>query len=348
MNQPATHTPSKQPSYRTAAYTLRLLTPAFLGDADQNGRWRTPPIKALLRHWWRVAYAAEKRFAMQVDEMRHEEGLLFGHAWLDSDHDPQGRKVTGRKSAVRIRLEALSHGDSAWAEGHQNGVAPLSTELATSYAWFGLIDSKTKNPLRTGIRPSVGEGVRILKVAWPQDEDERMQRVMRLIRDFGQLGARSRGGWGALHVDDTNPLLSEELLALSQPLDHCLGHDWPASFACDDHGLCIWECRETFIDWVTLMAFVAQRRQEIRTSLKSINGGDPRAVLGTAKGDRLANPLRWRPILNEDAALRLRIYAMPWRASSTSKSLMEGDLKPAWQKVIQELDQRTELQRYTQ
>ncbi len=38
-------------------YTVRFLTPAFLGDAEQNGRWRTPPFKAQLRQWWRVAYA---------------------------------------------------------------------------------------------------------------------------------------------------------------------------------------------------------------------------------------------------------------------------------------------------
>ncbi|MGN2392624.1 hypothetical protein [Pelomicrobium sp. G1] len=28
-------------------YTVRFLTPAFLGDAKQNGRWRTPPFKGV-------------------------------------------------------------------------------------------------------------------------------------------------------------------------------------------------------------------------------------------------------------------------------------------------------------
>lgn len=28
-------------SYRPLHFTLRFLTPAFLGDAEQNGRWRT-------------------------------------------------------------------------------------------------------------------------------------------------------------------------------------------------------------------------------------------------------------------------------------------------------------------
>lgn len=37
-------------------FTVRFITPAFLGDSEQDGRWRTPPFKALLRQWWRVAY----------------------------------------------------------------------------------------------------------------------------------------------------------------------------------------------------------------------------------------------------------------------------------------------------
>jgi CRISPR-associated protein Cmr1 len=47
---------------RTFEYTLRFNTPAFLGNAEQNGQWRTPPIKAQLRQWWRVAHAADNRF----------------------------------------------------------------------------------------------------------------------------------------------------------------------------------------------------------------------------------------------------------------------------------------------
>lgn len=39
------------PSMTMRHFTLRFLTPAFLGDAEQNGRWRTPSLKALLRQW---------------------------------------------------------------------------------------------------------------------------------------------------------------------------------------------------------------------------------------------------------------------------------------------------------
>ena len=33
---------------------IQFHTPAFLGDANQSGRWRTPPFKAQLRQWWPV------------------------------------------------------------------------------------------------------------------------------------------------------------------------------------------------------------------------------------------------------------------------------------------------------
>ena len=104
------------PVMKTRTFILKFLTPAFLGNAEQNGVWRTPPIKALLRQWWRVAYAAERQFDVDVASMRHEEGLLFGHAWLEDDRDEHGNKVAARKSAVRLRLNALEQ-QSAWAVG---------------------------------------------------------------------------------------------------------------------------------------------------------------------------------------------------------------------------------------
>ena len=42
----------------TLLYTLSFNTPAFLGNADQQAQWRTPPIKALIRQWWRVVKAS--------------------------------------------------------------------------------------------------------------------------------------------------------------------------------------------------------------------------------------------------------------------------------------------------
>jgi len=83
-------------------YTLRFIAPAFLGDADQSGRWRTPPIKAQLRQWWRVAYAAECGHSVNVERMRADEARLFGAAG-------EGEGSSGR-SLVRLRLDRWDEG----------------------------------------------------------------------------------------------------------------------------------------------------------------------------------------------------------------------------------------------
>ena len=92
---------------------LRLHSPAFLGDAHQSGVWRTPPIKALLREWWRVAAAPESDYEHR--SLRETEGLLFGNAWLEPDANKTSRFC---KSTVRL---ALGH----WDEGKLRKHEPL-------------------------------------------------------------------------------------------------------------------------------------------------------------------------------------------------------------------------------
>ena len=85
---------------KTRTFTFRFTNPAFLGNAEQNGAWRTPPIKALLRQWWRVAYAAQGNFQVDVGQMRREEAALFGHADTDG----------ASRSLVRLRLNRWDEG----------------------------------------------------------------------------------------------------------------------------------------------------------------------------------------------------------------------------------------------
>ncbi|MDX9697943.1 MAG: hypothetical protein RBT55_00005, partial [Rhodocyclaceae bacterium] len=59
-------------------YQLTLASPAFLGNADQKGVWRTPPLKALIREWWRVAVARDVGY--RHAELRQRETVLFGTA----------------------------------------------------------------------------------------------------------------------------------------------------------------------------------------------------------------------------------------------------------------------------
>ena len=60
-------------------YELSFLTPAFLGNAAQAGQWRTPPIKTLIRQWWRMAFVAGQTISPGlVNTLREHEQVLFG------------------------------------------------------------------------------------------------------------------------------------------------------------------------------------------------------------------------------------------------------------------------------
>src|SRR5699024_8872654 len=71
--------------------SVRFLTPAFVGDARQNGAWRTPPFKAQLRQFWRMVMAESGE---KYQNIRRIEARLFGHAWLEGED--------ARKSRVRL------------------------------------------------------------------------------------------------------------------------------------------------------------------------------------------------------------------------------------------------------
>ena len=94
---------------KTQAFTIILNTPAFLGNAEQKGGWRTPPIKALLREWWRIAAARDAIYRHAV--LREQEGVLFGNAWLEPPADKKSRFC---QSKVRLALAHWNEGKPGW------------------------------------------------------------------------------------------------------------------------------------------------------------------------------------------------------------------------------------------
>ena len=321
-------------------YTLSFTTPAFMGNAEQNAQWRTPPIKALLRQWWRVAYAVDHQFQVNVPTMRREEGLLFGNAWLS--HKEGQKDVNDHcKSQVRIRL-AMPDGQNgnAWGMGTQQGVAPLTTGLDTGYAWFGLVNRGSGTPDRNAIAIKANESRRDLLLAVPDDHAERIQTTLQLIHAFGQLGSRSRGGWGSFALTGIEPLQINVLNSrFSQALDDCLNHDWPISLCKDNTGLCLWESKSTFPSWDKAMRMVAQERKNARVALKSFKGRDLRPVLGFATPGRMPSPLRWRVVPAASGQLAVSVFAMPTLIPEEGKQRIDkAQTKDSWHEVFRVMD----------
>jgi CRISPR-associated protein Cmr1 len=338
---------------RVLRLKLRFLTPAFLGDAEKNGRWRTPPFKHLVREWWRVAYAAETNFHVDVKQMRREEALLFGHAWLEDDYfvkEGRRQRTTGRKGRLRLLLRSATlKSDAIWGVGTQRGVQPLSTGIETSYAWFGLIKRGGGLPDRTALKPGGEEGCRELYLVYPDEPaiNARIREVVRLITTFGLVGSRSRGGWGALHIEGSEPLNGPEVAKYTRPFDKCLKDDWAMSLARDTKGPVVWSSKKTaFSSWHEVMGEISKLRRDVRHALKNTQGKDFRPALGFAGAGRMPSPLRWKVFLAGTDQLGFRVFALPHRLPDESGKRMElDDLAKAWEQICRALDSSNALKR---
>jgi len=297
---------------KTLAYTLTFLTPAFLGDAEQSGRWRTPPIKALLRQWWRVVYAADHGFNVDVDAMRREEGLLFGNAWLS--HKENGREISDhRKSLVRLRLDRWEEGQVKKQEWGQQEVdkekegvnhpevGRIGPKLYLGYGPLVVEKVKTKGKkpeyatvLKNNAAIQAGEGA-TLSLAWPMqhpsgevqkilddnNQRRRLERALWLMDRYGTLGGRNRNGWGSftLTPDNGTPQLDGQ-----PPLrdwEECLSADWPHAIGKDDRGPLIWQTAPCS-DWKAMMRELAVIKIRLRTHFGF--------SMNAASGDRLVDP----------------------------------------------------------
>lgn len=266
-------------------YRVRFNTPAFLGNADQVGQWRTPPFKALLRQWWRMAFAADRHAAVDVAEMRRQEGMLFGVA-------ADGREGS-RQSQVRLRLDRWDVGiekKTNWGRQelgpgikvhHPEVKQPIGPLL---YLGFGPLEvTKVNQPGKpSGFATALKKNAAIqqgeqatLCLAFPEHNEPQIQSALWLMHHFGTLGGRSRNGWGSFSLipaNDRTPVLTGELDArLSRDWQSALVLDWPHAIGSDQQGLLIWRT-PAVADWKTLMRHLAEIKIGLRTQFKFKTG----------------------------------------------------------------------------
>ena len=348
----------------TRIYTVRFLTPAFLGDADQKGEWRTPPFKALLRQWWRVA--AAKKLSYNHERIREIEGRLFGNAWLKSGKDSEFSK-----SLLRIRLDESQYGnEEVWSRGTQEGVAPESESQDMKYVAWGLIGRGTGVPNRiavTDVRTKKHEGERLLRLAFPESHRllgeyqpaADLLTALALIECFGSIGSRCRNGWGSLALKpmkDQPPISSLQETINSnvvQSLDEALHHGWGSCIGRDQSAPLIWESKQTFVTWGKTLQAIAGTKRHVRRALhldrKQLS---ERHILGLPVKDsspirssdaRMPSPLRFK-VFERDRGLAFRIYGMPHGAPDSEslrvdKQLFAATAKRAWPQIIRSLSE---------
>lgn len=356
----------------TRNYTLRFVTPAFLGNAEQTGQWRTPPIKALLRQWWRVAYWADQ--GAGVDAMRAAEGRLFGVA-ADSDGD-------SRKSQVRIRLNRWSVGTlKSWDRLEQASVTHREVERTGykvgphAYLGFGPLDGRGGTKLGEKCHAAVQAGEDgELSLAFPSGiEAAWLDTALSLLHRYGTLGGRSRNGWGSFSLvptDDETPALIASLdERLVTSWQDALKLDWPHAIGRDERGPLIWQTA-ALADWKAVMRALAEikiglRTQKAFTLTSGKNAASPESrhwlsypvtnhnITAWKERDgkrdlRLPNSLRFKVRAEPDGKLRGVIFHVPCLPPPQFKPNLKA-ITQVWQQVHTFLDAqpRETLERIT-
>lgn len=252
---------------KTRQLQIQLHTPAFLGDATQSGRWRTPPFKAQLRQWWRVAYAAQQQFAVNVREMRDIEGLLFGHAWLEEDRDEDNNKVAARKSLVRIRLSRWDEGLlKSWQSANKVNHPEVGMVDSNLYMGYGpvLLPRGSREPtLKSNAAIQAKEDAQ-LAIAFPDEHAITLDQALQLMNLYGTVGGRSRNGWGSYSLQRIDGVETPTSSTPTQALAKCLSMDWPHALGADSQGALLWQTLP-HKDWAGLMRTLAEIKIKLRT-----------------------------------------------------------------------------------
>jgi CRISPR-associated protein Cmr1 len=354
-------------------YTVRFVTPAFLGDAEQKGAWRTPPFKASLREWWRIVKAKEYKCDHQL--IRKQEGLLFGHAWLATE---KGSGTWAMKSHVLLRFNHWSEGAlSKWQENEPRVFHPEVGEKgqkvgAHLYLGYGPL-VYDRNSRRTSLKASPviqSDEHAELAIGMPEEQSETINSTLQLMHWFGSIGSRSRNGWGSFvlegkAIEDFDLLQKGNILInnVARPIEDCLHLDWPHALGLDaENRPLVWRSKVIRNSWSDVIGELATIKIEFRKALEFTRSPrvDKRHVLAYPvthhsvaewSKDRLANQLRFK-VANRRSEYFAIIYHLPSKLperllnairSPEDRAWVRKNERLVWQEVHSTLDKHSAL-----
>ncbi len=276
---------------RELTYQVSFNTPAFLGNAEQQAQWRTPPFKALLRQWWRVVKAPDVGYDHRA--LLKLENELFGSA---GDDEGGGRskvqlRLSGWDVGALTELPRMATHQHPEVKDKQTGqLRPIGTSV---YLGFGPV---TTTANRNAIAPEATAVT--FKLRFPASEEPTLRKAMQLAAWFGTLGSRARNGWGSLQIEGEGILgwaelcdskLAEQspLRSLANALGDRLASDWPHAVGqCADGRPAVWrvvagstvkEGKTAYVGfdhWRLVMEQLAALKIGFRTQFK-LNSGAP-------------------------------------------------------------------------
>ncbi len=313
--------------YSEIELKITFNTPAFLGNTKQEGQWRTPPFKALLRQWWRVVKVSKG--CDNIDKLRSDEAILFGSATDDK----------GKKSLLRLKFSNWNESKTSLNINsgkitHPEVKFPVEADL---YLGFGAVQIKER--VKETKKYIVPNEQNTLWIGFPSNYKEELIETIQLIAWFGTIGSRSRNGWGSIRIESAklngqnytfgSEVNKEQLSKYSELYLDLLKGDWPKKIGKDNKGLLIWKTslQEKYENVVKDLARI---KIDYRTHFKFYDGKNTpkpseRHIISYPitnhdikgmKNPRKPNQLRFKVIRDNNNKYYCLVYHMPCKASS--------------------------------
>jgi CRISPR-associated protein Cmr1 len=340
----------------TLRYSLKFTAPAFLGDAHQSACWRTPPIKALLRQWWRVAYSADCSHRADLNRMRKAEAGLFGTA---------ADQVGGSgRSRVRLRLDRWDPGrlkatdwerlDPVRHPEVDKGIPPA--DLYLGYGPVTLRPGHLKGNAAIQEGESAGLAVGI-DSGVADEEQRRILLALSLMHRYGALGGRNRNGWGSFSLtplEGTPTFPKQAESHLHRPWRDALALDWAHALGTDELGPLVWTTGPK-AGWRQVMVALAKLKIDLRVGFdfktgKHADQPEKRHWLCYPVtnhsvrewGDRrLPNTLRFKLRPVDGSQVEGLVFHMPALPPPAFKpEPFRKDIESLWKTVHSELDRK--------
>jgi CRISPR-associated protein Cmr1 len=191
-----------QPEKIEAVY--RIVTPMFIGDADQKASGITAAsVKGALRFWWRALNWGRVREGCSNDEdalkaLHEEEAELFGSSAYDNKQRRKAGKIGIGQSKVRLRIKQPVNLNpiNDW---------PVAPPAGTASNYLGMGLWETRESVH---RPALKEGQSFtLEMVCCHLLDLQKQSLLQALKMLGLaggIGGRSRRAFGSIGIESLN------------------------------------------------------------------------------------------------------------------------------------------------
>jgi CRISPR-associated protein Cmr1 len=193
----------------------KLITPLYGGgvnpnEADPVSIVRATEIRAQLRFWWRASRGWQ--FGDDPDAMRNAEGAIWGKAYEKGD---QGLPLE-QTIQITVSIDTSGRGEPIKPFTIQNG-RPRPSNGIPGYAAFPLQpDEKERRKPQPHILDVQKAVSFTLIISYPTTRRKDAEAALWAWETFGGLGARTRRGFGSLHLLAINDIPHREIPAAHQ------------------------------------------------------------------------------------------------------------------------------------